>query len=309
MEPHLEAVAAPVFVRVNDDLLLDAGVMEPVDGIQGACLVRPPSKTMFHQLLEYLEGKPAPQRLPSGTHLGRQGVVATAVTVRWGSWFAVLADRAKPVWREARRSGASRISDGEMARINVEASAALEEWINLLRQDPVHHERLVAKAVCYLPMRRGDATLEHSALWPLADPALARQLIDATPADQVAQARVQVGEHPTRTLANAIINVAWRNGPVEDVHAGEFRGYPLALRRVTPADERLIMQTTARRLALGLAACERLATEQPPRLWADQVLPYALGRMMQVTPSGWSMTESSRSLRLPGPPPGPAITS
>jgi hypothetical protein len=37
-------VASPIFVRVNDELVLDAGVLEHVDGIQGNRVVRPPSK-------------------------------------------------------------------------------------------------------------------------------------------------------------------------------------------------------------------------------------------------------------------------
>jgi len=41
--------------------------------------------------------------------------------------------------------------------------------------------------------------------------------------------------HPSRLFANALVNVAWRNGPVEDLHAGSFHGYPLAQRRVTPS--------------------------------------------------------------------------
>jgi hypothetical protein len=39
-------------------------------------------------------------------------------------YLAVLADGDKPVWKEADARGTSRISNSEMARINVEASAA-----------------------------------------------------------------------------------------------------------------------------------------------------------------------------------------
>ena len=31
-----------------------------------------------------------------------------------------------------------------------------------------------------------------------------------------------VEEHPTRVFTNALVNHGWRNGPVEDVHAGEW---------------------------------------------------------------------------------------
>jgi len=42
----------------------------------------------------------------------------------------------KPVWPEVHSAGASRISDAEMARINIASSAALAEWIDLYRADP-----------------------------------------------------------------------------------------------------------------------------------------------------------------------------
>jgi hypothetical protein len=58
---------------------------------------------------------------------------------------------------------------------------------------------------------------------------------------------------PSRTFANALVNVAWRNGPVESLHARESRGYPLTERRV-----------------------------------------------MLVTPSGWTLIETWRVVRLHG---------
>jgi hypothetical protein len=41
-----------------------------------------------------------------------------------------------------------------MARINIEASAALAEWIDIYREDPGGrlYEQLVNRAVAYLPM-------------------------------------------------------------------------------------------------------------------------------------------------------------
>ena len=74
-------------------------------------------------------------------------MAAAAVVLRWGSYLAVLLDREKPVWSEALSPSTSCISDEEMARINIEASAA-----------------------------------------------------------------------------NALVNTAWRNGPVENVHAGGYQG-------------------------------------------------------------------------------------
>ena len=40
-------------------------------------------------------------------------------------------------------------------------------------------------------------------------------------------------EYPYRTLANAIINLAYRNGPIEEIHAGKAGTYSLTHRRMT----------------------------------------------------------------------------
>ena len=102
-------------------------------------------------------------------------------------------------------------------------------------------------------------------------------------------------------LANAAVNVAWRNGPVEDIHAGRASHYPLDERRLTPHEEHMLMCFASDGMAQVMAVCERLASERqadgPPRSWAEQVLPYALAKMMLVTPANWTLTEVSREVR------------
>ena len=85
--------------------------------------------------------------------VGREGVAATTLILRWGSYLAVLLDRDKPVWPEVRSASTSRISDEEMARINIEASSAPAEWIDLYRSDPGGrpYTQLVERAIGYLP--------------------------------------------------------------------------------------------------------------------------------------------------------------
>jgi hypothetical protein len=142
-------------VRVNNELVLDAGTCEGVSGPHGPeTLIRPPETTLFHQVLAYLKAKPDPPQRPSGTMVGREAVAAAALTVRWGSYLAVLVDHDKPVWPAVSLMGTSRISDEEMARINIEASAALADWIDLYRADPGgrFYRQLVDRAVAYLPM-------------------------------------------------------------------------------------------------------------------------------------------------------------
>jgi hypothetical protein len=103
----------------------------------------------------------------------------------------------------------------------------------------------------------------------------------------------------SRVVAAAGRGTAWRNGPVEDIHAGNFRGYPIDQRRVTVAEERTLLGFAVDRLTTGMEVCRNLALERPARSWPDQVLPYGLAGMMLVTPSGWTLTEATRQVRLP----------
>ncbi len=58
------------------------------------------------------------------------------------------------------------------------------------------------------------------------------------------------------------------------------------------------MAFASERLAEGISVCLRFALERPPRPWPEQVLPYALGELMMITPSRWTLTESSREVWL-----------
>jgi hypothetical protein len=95
------------------------------------------------------------------------------------------------------------------------------------------------------------------------------------------------------------VNTAWRNGPIENIHAGSSRGYPLDHRRVTSAEERGLMRFASERLALGMTICLKLGMERPRRTWSEQVLPYGLAEGWLFTPRGWSLEETSREVRLP----------
>ena len=111
----------PVEVRVNAELVLDAGCCLDVHDAQGPLhVLEPPRTTLFRQVLAYLEEKPDPPRLPSGSMIRREGVAAAAVALRWGSYLAVLLDRQKPAWAEVDSPSTSRTSDEEMARVNIE---------------------------------------------------------------------------------------------------------------------------------------------------------------------------------------------
>src|SRR2546425_13135098 len=96
-------------VRVNDELVVDAGTCEEVSGPHGPeRLIRSPKATLSQQVLAYLLAKPDPPRRPSGSMVGREGVAAAALALRWGSYLAVLLDRDKPSGPRFARRGRRR---------------------------------------------------------------------------------------------------------------------------------------------------------------------------------------------------------
>jgi hypothetical protein len=63
-------------------------------------------------------------------------------------------------------------------------------------------------------------------------------------------------------------------------------------------EERTIIGSAIDRLAIGMEVCRQLAAERPPLSWAEQVVPYGLASAMLITPSGWTLTEETREVRL-----------
>jgi hypothetical protein len=147
-----------------------------------------------------------------------------------------------------------------------------------------------------MPKKR--AKLKVTEFGALAQPEMAARVLELAAPAKVERVRADAEQHPSRLFANALLNTAWRNGPVESIHAGDFRGYPLDQRRMTPAEERELMAFTSERLALGMTVCMQFAMEEPRRQWAEQVLPYGLAELLLITPSRWTLTETSRAVRL-----------
>jgi hypothetical protein len=211
----------PLKVRVNEDLVLDAGTCEQLPGPDGSeLLVRPPRKALFRQVLAYLRAKSDPVENLPGSTSNREGVAACAVTIRWGSYLSILLDRAKPVWSEVKSPTTSRISDQEMARINIEASAGLAAWVDLCRSHKNQrlYFNLVDRAVAYLPMPMRKSKLKFNEFFALAQPEISGKLIQACEvgsAHFLQRLRGEATNFATRIFANALTNHAWRNGPVE----------------------------------------------------------------------------------------------
>lgn len=99
----------------------------------------------------------------------------------------MLLDHDKRIWPEVHSPRTSRISDEEMARINIEASAALAEWIDLYRTDPGGrlYEQLVNRAVAYLPMPKKTSKLEVTAFGALAQPETAKRVVEVADATRL----------------------------------------------------------------------------------------------------------------------------
>ena len=63
--------------------------------------------------------------------------------------------------------------------------------------------------------------------------------------------------------------------------------------------QHLYAHFACRGLAVGMAVSRRLTEEKAGRSWSQQVLAFGLAELLLVTPSGWSLTESSQEVRLP----------
>src|SRR5258707_7136169 len=247
-------------IYADTHLALHAGWWEEhteSDGT-GFRMISPPEQTLFDQVLLYLKTIVAQSPKPSTTQstLSEQVRAILSVCLRWGSYFAVLADEAKPLWSMTDQQSISLIADTEMARINIETSAALEQWLNILRSDKDYYFALVQAAKQLpLPLKRisvpprGKERLLEWAFFSWCMRSLAptqerSQLIASRgEADWVEQIRQKVLAHPTRMLANGIINMCWRNGSsVENLHAGAYAPHPLFQRRVTPQQEQILLR-------------------------------------------------------------------
>lgn len=108
--------------------------------------------------------------------------------------------------------------------------------------------------------------------------------------------RSKAVSHPYRTLANAITHLAYRNGPIEDSHAGQEPAYSLNHRRFTDKQARQIIRFTAERLSPFVSATalwdEQIANMLP---WPERIA--ALPAFRRYTRT-WSFTESSSRIHL-----------
>jgi len=82
------------------------------------------------------------------------------------------------------------------------------------------------------------------------------------------------------------------------VHAGGVaRTRPLAQRRLTKAQETLLMQETAELFVPTLRALYNVVSKPTEETWPEQALPYAIAFK---PPADWSLEEQTREIALPG---------
>ena len=240
-------------------------------------------------------------------HFGEVAIATVALCIHWGSYFAVLANRDLPQWTAAFDPEVSCFGDGEMARINIEASAALSDWIDLMLADQPRFRRLVKAAVRLLPFPiaqlDGSTYYNRFRAFSAFNSANGRRyLIEAFARDfgsewlEREMARVLV--HPTRALANGILNEHWRNGSgIEDIHAGRIAPpRPLTQCRLTKAQEMLLMQETAELFVPTMRALYNVFSKPSEETWPEQALPYAIAFK---PPADWSLDEQTRAIALP----------
>jgi hypothetical protein len=301
-------------INVIDTLTLDAGwweeTMEEVaSGKPLPCrLIHPPEPTMYEQVLSYLEMTSRETKLPPKSQLnfGEVALATIAVCLRWGTYFAVLADRTKPIWPQTEQKEISMIGDEEMARINVEASAALAQWIELMRADDSHFRKLV-KAAQILPMLPPllDESTNNKLYRTLSfiNSAQSRQNFFATLKEQygdgwLEQKRAHIMPNPARWLANGLINAYWRhNSGIEDIHAGVWEARPLLQRRITPMQEYSIVQKLAEGIVPSMHAMYNVVNKKSEDDWDERVLSLAINFS---PPDSWSLSAQTTEVLLEG---------
>jgi hypothetical protein len=301
-------------IRVGSDLVLDAGIwrteVDP-DG-EPVRIVSPPATPMFIQLIEYLETMPDPG---DSEHITEGAVGLALLTVRWGSYYAALSRPELPLWGAARDQSISMIDDSEMRRINIEASAALAALIDIYREDNRRFWSLLRRAVAHLPATRrrarssSDGTIRQ--YMGLATPQGRALLLEEREPGEVDAARAVVRNAPSRIMGNAFLNGCWRNGPIEDVHAGRVpTPRPLEQARISPKTDRTLFAAYSNALCdalralymlveLGSLEADPVETSLP--FYATRALP---GLFLIAAPPHWELFAQTAVVHLAGLEPG-----
>jgi hypothetical protein len=259
-------------VRVNEELTLHCGVAERDSrGATGWTLV-PPQISQFDQLIAYLERKPDAAR-GKRTVSDVETLAATALCLRWGTWFAVLADATKPSWPFAGEPGVAHLSDEELARIRVEATDAFERWIEIYRSDRACSRaiQLAIRAVAWLP-GHAPVGVPRSDTFAIGDEGIAAALEAELGDDE----RAAVAHAPSRALARRLAAEGCDREPVANLTDGCVFPLPLDACRLAPSQATALLSRVNTRMKAAMWTCSWLASESRHRRpWAERVLPFA----------------------------------
>jgi hypothetical protein len=295
-------------LRMSERCILDAGSWEERmdEHNEPYRVITPPATTMYEQVLAYLIEETKGQKAPAKAALDfKEVAIATvAICIRWGSYFAVLSDPALPLWTVP--AAVSCIGDAEMARLNIEMSAALAHWFAFIDSDNTLFRTVVKAALRLLPvpisvidttthartfraLTSFNSTKGREALWS----AMKQQLGEAF----IEQQKQEALRAPLRALANGVLNESWRNGPIEDIHAGTiYFPRPLTQRRISPEAEKTVLTATTARLVPIMHALYRIITNKSEETMEEKILPHA---MLFTSPADWSLTEETRIIEIP----------
>ena len=279
-----------LFTKVRYDLSLDAGTLiESAEAVE----ILPPEMPMLDQLLGWLADRPC--KYDYGYPGYALGIGVTALCIRYGTWLSVLMDDSKPLDPRAQDGHISMISDGEMKRINIEASSNLAYLFKMMSEDEYGALEICLRAYEHLPMpqRRvklhwGVANALHGVLQVYQD-----YLGDMDP---VFKERGAVCvRRPFRALANTVINAAYRNGEIENIHAGRDSGCSLTHRRFTPRQGNLVLRSIAEKMG-AIGVMTPIWKCNLPMAWPESAagLPFVLFGY----PADWSLDAQSAPFTL-----------
>ena len=103
MDPHWQSLKVPV----TEDFSLDAGTWRGIGEKDAERIVEPPTVPLIDQLVAHVERSPDSVLRQSDN---ASGAALAALTVRFGSYFAILADASKPPWRTSQGSSLSLVA-------------------------------------------------------------------------------------------------------------------------------------------------------------------------------------------------------
>jgi hypothetical protein len=188
-------------------------------------ILPPPVISMYDQVRIYLDRNPSPIYKLNNLIIAH----GLARVMLHGSYLSFLADPSKQNHPQIDRGDISLITDSEMKRINIELAFAAEQMLLLRKQNEDDLFILGAKGLEYLPFHKQVKKLSQETNYLIrsikfgmifASLLEGKTIIDRVRTDQNKELFNAIAAAPFRAVANQIVNNLYRNGHVEDTHAG-----------------------------------------------------------------------------------------